>query len=76
MEIKNTKEYREALHAIKEFESNFDPERNGEDCYILTHASNVTPPIVVLDEIIADKMYAEGGEYTVTRGVIVGLERK
>jgi hypothetical protein len=76
MKITNTKEYRDALHAIKEFESNFDPEINGEECYILTNTASSAPPIVILDETVADKMYVESGNYTMVKGVIVGLDRK
>ena len=75
MEIKNTKEYRDALHAIKEFESNFDPTQNGEECYILSDTDGNTP-IVVLDQTVADKMYVETGNYVLTKGIIVGLNQK
>lgn len=77
MKITNTKEYRDALKAIREFEDHFNPGKTeGKPCYILKEDTIDSVPIVVLDEAIADHMYVEGKKYTMIKGILLGLDKE
>jgi len=73
MKIQNSKQYKDTLKALGEYEKLFNVE-NGTPCHILIpecHAGEMIP-LVIIDTTIADRRYENGNYSARTKGIILG----